>query len=89
MSSGPSVVDLGDVSTMEVNFTDQLSALAEKNYIPLEEQFATLNKLRLVILMKDREIRRQLLSVRLFALATYGECFSHIATTCLSVMFSR
>lgn len=73
MSSGPSVVDLGDVSTMEVNFTDQLSALAEKNYIPLEEQFATLNKLRLVILMKDREIRRQLLSVRLFALATYGE----------------
>lgn len=63
---------------MEDNFTDQLSALAEKNYIPLEEQFATLNRLRLIILMKDQEIRRQLLTIRLFALATYGACLSQI-----------
>ncbi|WVQ77455.1 hypothetical protein IAR50_007141 [Cryptococcus sp. DSM 104548] len=72
MLSGPSVIDLGDVSmTMRGNFVDQLSALAEKEHIPLDEQYSVLNRLKLVLLMDDRCTRRKLLSIRLLALATY------------------
>ncbi|ODN73426.1 hypothetical protein L202_07951 [Cryptococcus amylolentus CBS 6039] len=70
--SGPSLIDLGDVSiSMRENFVDQLSALAEREHIPLDDQYSVLNRLRLVLLMGDRCTRRRLLSIRLLALATY------------------
>ncbi|WVW86319.1 hypothetical protein I302_108361 [Kwoniella bestiolae CBS 10118] len=68
-SIGPSNLDLGDVSTWS-NPVDQLTLLSEENQVPLDDQFTALNKIRLAQ-HNDLSTRRQLLTIRLLALATY------------------
>ncbi|WWC91853.1 uncharacterized protein L201_006800 [Kwoniella dendrophila CBS 6074] len=68
-STGPSTLDFGNVTSW-LNPTDKLVALSEDNSVPFDDQYTSLNKIRLARL-GDLAIRRQLLTVRLLALATY------------------
>ncbi|OCF61440.1 hypothetical protein L486_01088 [Kwoniella mangroviensis CBS 10435] len=68
-SVGPSSLDFGDVSSWP-NPVDQLTLLSEENHVPLDDQYIALNKIRLAQL-RDLDTRRQLLTIRLLALATY------------------
>ncbi|WWD19760.1 hypothetical protein CI109_104224 [Kwoniella shandongensis] len=79
--AGPAVIDLSAIATSSsFNYTDQLAILAEENHMSLEDQYLALNKLRLVILMKDKRSRRQMLAIRLLALATYVQISSEDAS---------
>nr|XP_019010464.1 uncharacterized protein I206_04933 [Kwoniella pini CBS 10737]OCF49245.1 hypothetical protein I206_04933 [Kwoniella pini CBS 10737] len=68
-SAGPSVLDLGNVDDW-TNPIDQLSLLCDESDVSLDDQYAALNKVRLARL-GDLATRRQLLGIRLMALATY------------------
>jgi len=74
LANGPVTLDLGDmVKTYEGDLRDRLTILAEENTMPADDQLVALNKLRLLVMVKDREKRRQLLTIRLLASAIYGE----------------
>ncbi|KAK4689594.1 E3 ubiquitin-protein ligase HUWE1, partial [Tremellales sp. Uapishka_1] len=63
-TEGAVTVDLGNVGdTMTpFDYTDKIAALADENGIPLEEQFIAVNKVRLVVLMRESETRRKLIT---------------------------
>ncbi|WRT70096.1 uncharacterized protein IL334_007090 [Kwoniella shivajii] len=69
IASGPSTLDLGNVTAWS-SPTDQLTHLSESNSVPLDDQYNALNKIRLSQL-GNLATRRQLLAIRLLALATY------------------
>ncbi|WVF67237.1 hypothetical protein IAT40_001985 [Kwoniella sp. CBS 6097] len=70
LAQGASTLDLGNVTTWS-NSADQLTSQAEAAQVPLDDQYVALNKIRLARAVTDLDVRRQLLSVRLLALATY------------------
>ncbi|OCF44407.1 hypothetical protein I317_01667 [Kwoniella heveanensis CBS 569] len=67
---GASTLDLGNVGTWS-NSADQLTTQAEAAQVPLDDQYVALNKIRLARAVNDLNLRRQLLTIRLLALATY------------------
>lgn len=69
---GPISLDVAFSGT-EDDMQDRLSALAEEHRMSLEDQLVAFNKLRLIVMMDDRGKRCKMLTVRLLAMATYGE----------------
>ncbi|WWC64740.1 uncharacterized protein I303_107351 [Kwoniella dejecticola CBS 10117] len=68
-SSGPSTLDFGDVSAWSDSF-DPFSTLCEENHVSLDDQYTAMNRIR-IARIGDLATRRQLLAIRLMALATY------------------
>jgi hypothetical protein len=69
-STSISALDL-DVSQLQT--PDQIADVAEENKIPVDDQLSLLHKARLVTMIRDRNTRRKLLSIRLLAVATFSE----------------
>jgi E3 ubiquitin-protein ligase HUWE1 len=73
VDSSSITVDLGNVAkTMGDDYLDRLAQTIEDNRMDVEDQLTALNRVRLVVLTKDLETRRKLLSNRLLALTCYG-----------------
>jgi E3 ubiquitin-protein ligase HUWE1 len=68
------VVDFGtEFLTNQNACLDRIATLTEEYRMPTDTQLLTMNKVRLVMNAEDREVRRQLLTSRLLALACYGK----------------
>ncbi|KAL7424430.1 E3 ubiquitin-protein ligase tom1 [Cryptotrichosporon argae] len=71
-TDGMSTLDLGNVlETMPEAYSDKIAQLAEEHHVPLEDQLAAINAVRLVLYARDPATRSQLIHVRLLALACY------------------
>ena len=67
-------LDLGDVrETMLPDLADRLAMLSDTHNISLDDQMTIMNQVRVALSTRDRKVRAKLLSIRLLAIATFGE----------------
>lgn len=62
-----------DLDASDLQTPDQIAEVAEKHKIPVDDQLGLLHRARLLTTIDDRTSRRQLLTIRYLALATYGK----------------
>lgn len=62
-----------DLDVSQLQTPDQIADVAEENKIPVDDQLSLLHKARLVTMIRDRNTRRKMLSIRLLAVATFSE----------------